>query len=322
MSEYLSVLLPLLDGQAAAFDGETVRAHVGLSTPRPAPAASAPPASAPSASAPSASAPPASGRPPVLLAAMRPQMLRLAGQRADGTILWMTGPATVRDYIVPAITAAAPAACPARGSSASSRCSHRRCGGGPAAAQQGLAIYGQLPSYRAMLDREGAAGPGHVAWPARGRGRGPARRAGRRRGDRLRGRRAGPGRRPERGPAPCSRSWPPPGSPRSADAELVPLRVGHRDPPQRPLLAPVQLGRAGGDQPGHRRPGLFRAGPRFQGAPGSWSSSPRGRPGRARGCGRWPGRRDARWRPRRPRRGRRDGPAFRQGWHVPRRSFS
>jgi alkanesulfonate monooxygenase SsuD/methylene tetrahydromethanopterin reductase-like flavin-dependent oxidoreductase (luciferase family) len=32
-----------------------------------------------------------------------------------------------------------------------------------AAANQGLAIYGQLPSYRAMLDREGAAGPGDVA---------------------------------------------------------------------------------------------------------------------------------------------------------------
>ena len=32
-----------------------------------------------------------------------------------------------------------------------------------ASAAQELAIYGQLPSYRAMLDREGAAGPGDVA---------------------------------------------------------------------------------------------------------------------------------------------------------------
>ena len=32
-----------------------------------------------------------------------------------------------------------------------------------ATAAQELAIYGQLPSYRAMLDREGAAGPGDVA---------------------------------------------------------------------------------------------------------------------------------------------------------------
>ena len=32
-----------------------------------------------------------------------------------------------------------------------------------ASAAQEFAIYGQLPSYRAMLDREGAAGPGDVA---------------------------------------------------------------------------------------------------------------------------------------------------------------
>ena len=85
MREYLSVLLPLLGGEPASFAGETLRADIGLSTPR-------------------------TGRVPVLLAAMAPQMLRLAGERADGTVLWMTGPATVRDYVVPAITAAAQAA--------------------------------------------------------------------------------------------------------------------------------------------------------------------------------------------------------------------
>src|ERR1022692_3832400 len=69
MSEYLSILLPLLDGQPANFDGKTMRAGIGLSTPRP-------------------------DRPvPVLLAALRPQMLRLAGQGGTRTILWITGPA-------------------------------------------------------------------------------------------------------------------------------------------------------------------------------------------------------------------------------------
>ena len=85
MREYLSVLLPLLGGEHANFAGETLRASIGLSTPR-------------------------AGRVPVLLAAMAPQMLRLAGERTDGTVLWMTGPATVRDYVVPTITAAAQAA--------------------------------------------------------------------------------------------------------------------------------------------------------------------------------------------------------------------
>jgi 5,10-methylenetetrahydromethanopterin reductase len=67
MREYLSILQPLLDGQTASFEGETMRAGIGLSTPRP-------------------------SRVPVLLAALAPQMLRLAGRRADGTVLWMTGP--------------------------------------------------------------------------------------------------------------------------------------------------------------------------------------------------------------------------------------
>jgi 5,10-methylenetetrahydromethanopterin reductase len=122
-----------------AFEGETLRAGIGLSTPRP-------------------------GRVPVLLAAMAPQMLRLAGQRTDGTVLWMTGPATVRDYVVPAITAAAQAA-----GRPSPRvvcilpvCVTDDADAARARATRALAIYGQLPSYRAMLDREGAQGPGDV----------------------------------------------------------------------------------------------------------------------------------------------------------------
>jgi 5,10-methylenetetrahydromethanopterin reductase len=140
MSEYLSILLPLLDGEKAAFDGETMRANIGLSVPRP-------------------------DRVPVLLAAMGPAMLRLAGQRADGTILWMTGPATVRDYIAPAITQAAEAAGrPApRVVCILPVCVTDDPGQARARAAEIFAIYGQLPSYRAMLDREGAAGPADIA---------------------------------------------------------------------------------------------------------------------------------------------------------------
>jgi 5,10-methylenetetrahydromethanopterin reductase len=139
MREYLSILLPLLDGQQASFQGETMRAGIGLSTPRP-------------------------GRVPVLLAALAPQMLRLAGQRTDGTVLWMTGPATIRDYIVPAIREAAAAA-----GRPSPRvvcllpvCVTDDPDGARARANRVFAIYAQLPSYRAMLDREGAAQPGDV----------------------------------------------------------------------------------------------------------------------------------------------------------------
>jgi 5,10-methylenetetrahydromethanopterin reductase len=140
MREYLSVLLPLLDGTAVSVDGSTLSAHIGLSVPRP-------------------------GRVPVLLAAMAPAMLKLAGEQTDGTVLWMTGPGTVRDYVVPAISAAAAAA---GRSSPRVVCSLPVCvtsdpEGARATASRAFAIYGQLPSYRAMLDKEGAAGPGDVA---------------------------------------------------------------------------------------------------------------------------------------------------------------
>jgi 5,10-methylenetetrahydromethanopterin reductase len=140
MREYLSVLLPLLDGTPVSVDGATLSAHIGLSTPR-------------------------EDRVPVLLAALAPRMLRLAGELTDGTVLWMTGPATVRDHIVPAITAAAKDA-----GRASPRvvcvlpvCVTDDVQAARAAAAEQFAIYGQLPSYRAMLDKEGAAGPADVA---------------------------------------------------------------------------------------------------------------------------------------------------------------
>jgi alkanesulfonate monooxygenase SsuD/methylene tetrahydromethanopterin reductase-like flavin-dependent oxidoreductase (luciferase family) len=102
---------------------------------------------------------------PLLLAALAPKMLRLAGRYADGTILWMTGPATVRDYIVPAITTAASEAGrpDPRVVCILPVCVTDDPGQARADAAKAFAIYGQLPSYRAMLDREGAAGPGDVA---------------------------------------------------------------------------------------------------------------------------------------------------------------
>jgi F420-dependent oxidoreductase-like protein len=139
MREYLSILLPLLDGQPASVQGTTMRAQIGLSVPRP-------------------------HRVPVLLAALAPRMLRLAGERVDGTVLWMTGPATVRDYVLPAITAAArDAGRPdPRVVCVLPVCVTDDTAGARARAEKVFAIYGQLPSYRAMLDREGAAGPGDV----------------------------------------------------------------------------------------------------------------------------------------------------------------
>jgi F420-dependent oxidoreductase-like protein len=46
-------------------------------------------------------------RMPVLLAALGPVMLRLAGARADGTILWLADEKAIETHVVPTITAAA-----------------------------------------------------------------------------------------------------------------------------------------------------------------------------------------------------------------------
>jgi F420-dependent oxidoreductase-like protein len=47
---------------------------------------------------------------PVLLAALGPLMLRLAGERADGTILWLADERAIGTHVAPSITKAAEAA--------------------------------------------------------------------------------------------------------------------------------------------------------------------------------------------------------------------
>ncbi|SNT37415.1 F420-dependent oxidoreductase, MSMEG_4879 family [Streptosporangium subroseum] len=140
MREYLSVLVPLVRGEKVSFKGETLTANLGLSTP-------------------------GTGEMPVLIAALAPRMLKLAGEVADGTVLWMTGPKTVAEHVVPAITEAArEAGRPApRIVCTLPICVTDDAEAARADASTKLAIYGQLPSYRAMLDREGVEGPGGVA---------------------------------------------------------------------------------------------------------------------------------------------------------------
>jgi F420-dependent oxidoreductase-like protein len=139
MREYLEVLAPLLRGEPVEHRGELYRVKTSLSVP-------------------------GAGAVPLLVAALGPVMLGLAGRLADGTITWMTGPRTLAEHIAPAIRKAARAA---------GRPEPRIVAGLPialcrdaAAAREVMAksfeIYGMLPSYRAMLDREGAASPADV----------------------------------------------------------------------------------------------------------------------------------------------------------------
>jgi F420-dependent oxidoreductase-like protein len=52
----------------------------------------------------------ADAAPPILLAALGPTMLRIAGEQADGTILWMADERAIGEHVAPRINAAAAAA--------------------------------------------------------------------------------------------------------------------------------------------------------------------------------------------------------------------
>lgn len=140
MREYLAILMPLVHDGAVSVKGETLVGHMGLAVKGATPF-------------------------PVIVAALGPKMLELAGTVADGTATWMTGPATIESHVAPAITAAAERA---------GRPAPRVCVGLPICvtdhvdvarqlAARTFEVYGTLPSYRAMLDREGADGPADVA---------------------------------------------------------------------------------------------------------------------------------------------------------------
>jgi F420-dependent oxidoreductase-like protein len=140
LREYLSVLGPLSRGEAVSFDGEVYRTHAALAVP--------------------------GGSPfPILVAALGPQMLKVTGALADGTVTWCTGPETLRNHTVPGMNAAAEAAGrPApRIVSALPVCVTDDLDAAHQRAEKVFAIYGQLPSYRAMLDREGVEGPADIA---------------------------------------------------------------------------------------------------------------------------------------------------------------
>ncbi|MDP1793206.1 MAG: LLM class F420-dependent oxidoreductase [Acidimicrobiales bacterium] len=140
MREYLSVLRPLIHEKSVAFSGETLGAQSQIDVPGAEPC-------------------------PILIAALGPKMLELAGQMAEGTITWMTGPKTLANHTIPTIAGSAEAA---------GRAKPRIVVGVPvcvtddvegvrARAAQALVAYGFLPSYRAMLDREGLEGPADFA---------------------------------------------------------------------------------------------------------------------------------------------------------------
>lgn len=140
MLDYLGVLEELLATGKSSYEGE-VWSFVGEA------------------------ASPTDNPPSVMLAALGDQMLKIAGKRTDGTILWCVGPKTLEQQIVPGINSAAADAgrpTPRVICSLPVWVTDRPDEAREIVAKT-LTIYGQLPSYRAMLDIEGVEGPADIS---------------------------------------------------------------------------------------------------------------------------------------------------------------
>jgi F420-dependent oxidoreductase-like protein len=142
MRDYLEILISLLHEGHAEYAGDEYRSHT--ITPMRVAGADAP---------------------DVLVAAMGAEMLKVTGALADGTSLWMVGPKTVADHIVPLLTQSAESAGRPRpqvvvGLPISVTAD-------PEAARTKAATvfghYANMPSYSAMLEREGATEAADIA---------------------------------------------------------------------------------------------------------------------------------------------------------------
>lgn len=140
MREYLTILDGLLDGEVVKHAGEEyrVRAQVGVA---------------------------GAARPPVLVAALGPDMLRLCGRLADGTITWMGGIEYLREVAIPTMGDAARGADrpPPRFVAMVPVLLSDDVEAGREVVDRTFEAYGRIPSYRATLDRGGAGGPADVA---------------------------------------------------------------------------------------------------------------------------------------------------------------
>ncbi len=136
--EFIAGLQPLLAGRPAAVDGTQVTTHAELNITAP--------------------------DTPILLAALGPRMLELAGSTVQGTTVGQCGPRTIASYIAPALNAAAEAAGrPAPRIMALIRlCVTDDPAGAYPLARETALRYRSVPSYAAVQDREGLDDPAEL----------------------------------------------------------------------------------------------------------------------------------------------------------------
>ncbi|MBW2271141.1 MAG: TIGR03564 family F420-dependent LLM class oxidoreductase [Deltaproteobacteria bacterium] len=140
MREYMAVLGPLLRGEPAKFEGEEYRVAMTVEVPDAEPV-------------------------PVVLAALGDRMLAIAAREAAGTILWMAGFGAIERHVVPKLrTLAQQAGRPEPRIVAGMHIVlTSNAGAANERIDQLLEQYRMMPSYRAMIEREGSATPADFA---------------------------------------------------------------------------------------------------------------------------------------------------------------
>jgi 5,10-methylenetetrahydromethanopterin reductase len=133
MRDYLSVLVPLLRDGQVSHQGQFYRVEGGFNVPGTAPVS-------------------------VLVGALSPRMVRVAGHHADGVVTWLAGPRTLEE-IVREVTADGPR----RVVASLPVVACQDTGAARAAADEVFGRYAGLENYRRLLDREGVATPGELA---------------------------------------------------------------------------------------------------------------------------------------------------------------
>ncbi len=139
LREYLTVLDGLLGEGSTSFAGDHYRVEAAITVP-------------------------GTSRVPVIVGALAPAMCRLGGELADGVTTWLSGPRSLEEVVLPAVT---------EGAEAAGKPSPRVVAGIPvavdgdadrveAAAAKTFGMYGGLVNYRRMFEREGVDGPADV----------------------------------------------------------------------------------------------------------------------------------------------------------------
>jgi len=134
MREYLTIVTTSLRDGGCSFEGRFFTARWAYAAPRRA-------------------------EMPVMISALHPRMLELAGELADGVVLYMCSPAYIRDHVVPAVTAGRKkAGKPLEGFEIVAAMDACLTSDRPAALEvyhKTVERYASLPFYRKVMDAEG-----------------------------------------------------------------------------------------------------------------------------------------------------------------------